>query len=171
MRTDIKHQQLKFGIESPFLDDNKLFTVEELNEILANQQRYFIHYAEEIWLKQYHRMRYTAYSLQVPSITSSWSDVKAQITGITESKTERYIVKKVSAQEWLVMFEHAIQQLPEDFKTIIEWRYLKRRSDGQCYADDIVYDNLCLSRSTYYKLKPQALEELGRLLYQMTQEK
>lgn len=163
------NHQLAFGIESPYLDAaDKLFTTEELDEILANQQKYFTSFAE-FWLKQYPQMKRVATTLAVPSITSSWSDVQAHVTGVNESNVERYALRKVTAQEWLNTFHEAIEELPSDFKTLIELRYLKRRGDGQCYADDYVYDTMCLSRSTYYKLKPIALDELGRILHAFTQ--
>lgn len=166
MRTS---NQLAFGIESPYLDAaDKLFTAEELDQILANQQKYFTSFAE-LWLKQYHQMKRMATTLAVPSITSSWSDVKAHVTGVNESNVERYALKKITAQEWLDTLHEALSQLPCDFQKLLELKYLKRRGDGQCYADDYVYDTLCLSRSVYYKIKPIALDELGRTLHALTQ--
>lgn len=166
MRTS---NQLAFGIESPYLDAaDKLFTAEELDQILANQQKYFTSFAE-LWLKQYHQMKRMATTLAVPSITSSWSDVKAHVTGVNESNVERYALKKITAQEWLDTLHEALGQLPSDFQRLIELKYLKRRGDGQCYADDYVYDTMCVSRSTYYKIKPIALDELGRTLHALTQ--
>ncbi|KFL44574.1 hypothetical protein CH76_01855 [Lysinibacillus sp. BF-4] len=166
MRTS---NQLAFGIESPYLDAaDKLFTTEELDRILANQQKYFMSFAE-LWLKQYHQMKRVATTLAVPSITSSWSDVTSHVTGVNESNVERYALKKITAQEWLATLHKALAELPGDFQQLIELKYLKRRGDGQCYADDYVYDSLCLSRSAYYKIKPIALDELGRTLHALTQ--
>ena len=160
------NSQLSFLLDSPYIDTvEHLFDEKELEEISLNEQKFFINYAEKIWLENYQVMKKASMTTQIPSITSSWSGSPTSPTGMNESKTEKAALRKVSAEEWIRTFHTALEKLPEGFQELIELKYLIRGKFGNLYNDDYVFDTLGLSRASYYRLKPKVLEELGRSLH------
>ena len=156
-----KNEQLAFYVD-PYIDSvEHIFSVEELEEILVNEQKFFVEVAET-WLRRYHKMKFTANTTHVPSITSTWSNVPPSFTGTTNSKVEAYALKRITAQEWMDTFHEALECMDEEYQDIITAKYLKSRRPKN---DDYVYDTIGMSRATYYRIKKQALEDLGRILH------
>lgn len=143
----------------------ELFDAEELEEFLTRSTEFFVEYVQEKWLNQYFKMKTLSSASPIPNITSTISDTPPSNTNEFNSKTESYALKSVVAHEWLKHFHEKLNMLPEDFKDIIEMKYLTRREDGRAHSDLHVYSELSMSRAFYYELKKEALEELGRLLY------
>ena len=149
-----------------FYDDiQQVFDQEELEEILLDKSGFYRAYAEEYWLSQYHQLKRKSRTTHVPSITSVLSDSPPSQTNQNNSKTEDYALKSVDAGEKLDIFNESLETLPKEFQELVSKKYLQRRSDGKLYEDSYVYDTLNLSRTQFYRMKKQALFELGELLY------
>lgn len=148
-----------------FSNSEKIFGKEELEEVLSEDSSFFIEYVESVWLERYFKMRAMASKTTLPSITSKISDTPPSFTNEFKSDTESYALKSIYASEWLEHFHEKLDTLPEDFKNLIKYKYLQRREDGRKHSDYHVYTKLAVSRTKYYQMKKEALEELGRLLY------
>lgn len=112
-------------------------------------------------VSKYFEMTLQAKARQLPSMTSRLSDMPSHTSGGFHSSTESTALKKVAAAEWLDTFNKSLDYLPQLHKTLIVNKYLTRSSDGQFRYDDRVYENMHLSRSSYYRLKKEALYWLG----------
>lgn len=158
----MRDNQLVFNIIDSDNEEKQILSAEEMNEMLANESIFFQQEAE-VYLKDYHRTKRMVSSTIIPSITSKWSDMPNGSGGIPNSQVEEFALRKVTSQEWINVFERALNSIDEDHKNIISQKYL-----GSFYPkkDDYVFDTLCMSRATYYRVKPVALEEFGRALYE-----
>lgn len=148
-----------------YKDVGRLFTQEELEKIVADEIKWYGNYAEKVWLEAYHDLKRKARLTHIPSITSTFSDTPPSITNEFKSKTEDYALKSVNAQHMLDFFHDRLDVLPFELRQLIEKKYLERRTDGGVYEDAIIYDELGLSRASYYRMKKRALGELGELLF------
>lgn len=158
------------GIGSPSIDDNNIFlNEEELKKVLASESTFYQNFVEKYWLQRYHLMKITAETVHVPSITSTVSDMPSSNSGVVESKVENYALKSVTAKEWIDQLHSSIKLLPESYQQIIDYKYLQRRYDGTAYSDRYIYSEMNISRDDWYKMKPKALEELGRILFSLHQ--
>lgn len=157
-----KHEQLAF-----YNDIMSLFSKEELEGFLLNQNEFFRSYAEEYWLLKYHKLKKKSMTTHVPSITSFISDMPSSFgTNAFNSTTEDCAFESIDAEEKLQILYNCINKLPYEFRELIQEKYFQRRSDGKLYEDSYIYDTLGLSRSQYYRMKKRALTELGEILYQ-----
>ncbi|NUJ32967.1 hypothetical protein HUS65_21275, partial [Pseudoalteromonas sp. 2103] len=147
-----------------FTNSEKLFSKDELEQVLQEDSSFFIEYVETKWLHRYFKMKAMANETAIPSITSTISDTPNRNNQFS-SKTESYALKSIIANEWINLFHEKLDLLPEEFKKLIELKYLNRREDGKYHGDYFVYTQLNVSRAKYYRMKKEALEELGRLLY------
>lgn len=154
--------QLAFNLYNEKL--NKILTVEEVERLFKDEQQFFIDYVEKYWLNRYFRMKTMSKKTHVPSITATISDTPPTNTNEFRSKTENYALKSVEAAEWIETLETEVNNLPRDYSKLIQLKYLQRRGDGQTYEDEVIYPRLNVSRAKYYKMKKEALEELGRAL-------
>jgi len=148
-----------------YKDVSELFTQEEIEKIVADDAKWYGHYAETVWLTPYHDLKRKSRMTHIPSITSVLSDIPPSRTNEFTSKTEDYALKSVQAKQMLDFFHECLESLPGELRLLIQKKHLERRSDGRFYADAIVYDLLGLSRASYYRMKKQALFELGELLF------
>lgn len=156
--------QLAFDFYSKTVGE--ILTKEELDIILKDEQAFFINYAEKYWLQRYFKMKAMVNRTYIlPSITSVISDMPRGSNNQFSSKTELYGMRSVQVAEWLDHFHQSLDALPANFKKLIELKYLKRRSDGEPYEDEVIYPELNVSRGKYYQMKKAALEELGRALF------
>ena len=158
------------SFDSPSITDSELLISErDFSKILADERAFFINYVEKYWLNRYHLMKRTSQRLHVPSITAPTSDTPTHGTGSVSKQVENYALKSVTASEWIKLFHESVDRLPDELKDLIKRKYLNRRGDGQPFEDDYVYDSMHISRSKYYELKPRALEELGRILFALSE--
>lgn len=153
----MKNDQLVFNVNS-----ERILTAEEMEKVLANEQKFYQQEAED-YLTRYHRVKRMVANTQIPSITSTWSDMPSSAGGTPNSKVEEYAIRSVSAQEWINVFEDSLHSIEEEHKEIIITKYLESYYPKK---DDYVFDTLCISRATYYRTKPAALEEFGRALHE-----
>ncbi|ALX47493.1 ArpU family phage packaging/lysis transcriptional regulator [Lentibacillus amyloliquefaciens] len=142
-----------------------LFTQEEIEEILEDEQQFYIEHAEKNWLERYFKIKAMANETQVPSIVSSISDMPHESSDFKKSKTEMYALKAIQVSEWLKKLDSAIQSLSPIEQELIELKYLRKRNDGSRYSDEVIYPQLYIGRKKYYKMKKEALDILGRKLY------
>lgn len=142
-----------------------MFTQDEIEEILKDEQQFYIEYAERKWLDRYFKIKAVANETQVPSIVSSISDIPHGSSNFKKSKTEMYALKTIQASEWLEILYSAIQALSPIEQELIELKYTRRRNDGSLYSDEVIYPQLYVGKTRYYEIKKEALEILGRNLY------
>jgi len=147
-----------------------IFTKEEIESFLKNEQQFYMEYAEENWLDRYFKMRAMSQNTHVPSVISVISDTPGG-SNSNHSKTEQYALKSIQAREWLDALHEAIKALTPIEQKLIELKYMKKRNDGSRYADDVIYPQLFIGRTRYYELKKEALEMLGRQLYGLFSER
>lgn len=156
----MKEKQLGF-----YKDTSNLFTEEELQLYLANDEKFYKKHAEKEWLDPYHSLKMLAEATQLPSLTSFISDTPRGSNG-NRSETEEYALKSVVAQERLDFLHDAINRLPNELSEIIKKKFLTRNQIGKRYSNTYIADVLGLSHATFYRLQNQALSELGAMLYQ-----
>ncbi|WP_234447154.1 ArpU family phage packaging/lysis transcriptional regulator [Virgibacillus salexigens] len=149
----------------------KMFTQKEIEEILKDEQRFYIEHAEKNWLNRYFKIKAIANETKVPSIVSSISDMPHGSSNFKKSKTEMYAIKTIQASEWLEILGSTIQLLSPIEQELIELKYLRRRNDGARYSDESIYPQLYIGKTRYYEIKKEALEILGRHLYGVFAEK
>lgn len=148
-----------------FTKFEELFGKSDIDEVLSKDSDFYVEYVKTRWLDPYFKMKALAIKAPVPSITSTISDMPTSTTNANHSKTEKYALKAVMANDWLNHFHKNLDALPNEFKQIIEKKYLNRLADGRYPSDIKVYQELMLSRTVFYERKKQALEELGIFLY------
>lgn len=160
----MKNDQLAFYVNPSHKEQDveHILTAEEMEKVLADEEKFFQQEAED-YLNRYHRVKRMVANTRIPSITSTWSDMPSSSGGTPNSKVEEYAIKSVSAQEWIDVFESALNTIEYEHKAIIVTKYLESYYPRK---DDYVFDRLCISRSTYYRTKPAALEEFGRALHE-----
>ncbi|WP_010530509.1 ArpU family phage packaging/lysis transcriptional regulator [Lentibacillus jeotgali] len=146
-------------------DVENIFTQAEIEDILKDEQNFYIEHAEKNWLNRYFKVKAMANETQVPSIVSSISDMPHGSSNFKKSKTEMYAIKAIQASEWLETLHSAIQSLSSIEQELVELKYLRKRNDGSRYSDEIIYPQLYIGRKKYYKMKREALDILGRKLY------
>ncbi|WP_245183639.1 ArpU family phage packaging/lysis transcriptional regulator [Lentibacillus salicampi] len=146
-------------------DVENVFTQKEIEEILKDEQNFYIEHAEKNWLNRYFKIKAMANETKVPSIISSISDMPHGSSNFKKSKTEMYALKTIQASEWLEKLDSAIQSLSPIEQELIELKYLRKRNDGSRYSDEVIYPQLYIGRKKYYKMKREALDILGRKLY------
>lgn len=142
-----------------------IFSNDDIQAFIGDHGSFYREYAEINWLEPYFTMKATSTKIAEPSLVATISDMPSSRNNQFISETETLVFKKIKAKEWLDHFHEMLDMLPEDFVELIKTKYLKRGSDGRTTDDVLVYESLNLSRSTYYRRKHQALEELGRALY------
>lgn len=147
-----------------------IFTKEEIESFLKDEQQFYIEYVEENWLNRYFKIKAMSQKTQVPSITSVVSDTPGG-SSFNNSKTEQFALKSVQASEWLDTLFHAVESLTQAEQKLIELKYMKQRNDGSRYCDDVIYPQLFIGKTRYYELKKEALEMLGRKLYGLFSER
>jgi len=150
--------QFSSGVEN-------MFTQEEIEEILKDEQDFYIEHAEKNWLNRYFKIKAMANETNVPSIISSISDMPHGSSNFKKSKTEMYAIKTIQASEWLEILHSVIQSLSPIEQKLIELKYFRRRNDGSRYSDEVIYPQLFVGKTRYYEIKKEALELLGRHLY------
>ncbi|WP_088051865.1 ArpU family phage packaging/lysis transcriptional regulator [Virgibacillus dakarensis] len=148
-----------------------IFTQSEIEEILKDEQQFYIEHAERNWLYRYFKVKAMANESHVPSIVSSISDMPPGSDNFKKSKTEMYALKAIQVSEWLETLHSAIRSLSPIEQKLIELKYLRKRNDGSRYSDEIIYPQLYIGRKKYYKMKKEALDILGRKLYGIFSEK
>lgn len=144
---------------------SKIFTEEELQKILADEEKFYQNYAKKEWLKNYHDFKKLANATQLPSITSVLSDMPTSGSN-NRSKTEEYALKSVEAQERIDFLHDCLEKLPEDLREIIRKRFLMRNSAGRPYNNNYIADTIGISPAQFYRDQNKALYELGICLYQ-----
>lgn len=120
-----------------------------------------INWVLEHCISKYFEMSLRAHSKSLPSLTSRISDIPSSRSNEFFSKTEAAAIERVSAGEWLRIFHVNLDGLPAAHKQIIEQKYLQRAPDGRYRSDLIVYQELNVGRTTYYRMKKEALYWLG----------
>ncbi|QKY71324.1 MULTISPECIES: ArpU family phage packaging/lysis transcriptional regulator [Lentibacillus] len=146
-------------------DVENIFTQEEIEDILKDEQNFYIEHAEKNWLNRYFKVKAMANETKVPSIVSSISDMPHGSSNFKKSKTEMYALKTIQASEWLEILHSTIRSLNPIEQELIELKYLHRRHDGSRYSDEVIYPQLFVGKTRYYEIKKEALEILGRHLY------
>jgi len=151
-------------------DMEGIFTKEEIESFLKDEQQFYIEYAEENWLDRYFKIKAMSQRTQVPSITSVISDTPGG-SNLNHSKTEQFALKSVQASEWLDTLFYAVESLDPVEQKLIELKYMSKRNDGSRFCDEVIYPQLFIGRTRYYELKKEALEMLGRNLYGLFSER
>src|SRR5699024_10220189 len=123
-------------------DVENMFTQEEIEEILKDEQNFYIEHAEKNWLNRYFKIKAMANETIVPSIISSISDMPHGSSNFKKSKTEMYALKTIQASEWLDILHLIIDSLSPIEQELIELKYLRRRNDGSRYSDEVIYPQL-----------------------------
>lgn len=113
------------------------------------------------WLTKYAEQKFYSSTFQHPKLTSTLSDVPSGPSNQFRSVTEMAAIKSADAKRFIEIFHQKLQTLPADYRRIIEKKYLQVGTDGKWPSDEVVYPELCLSRSLYFELKPKALYWLG----------
>ncbi len=158
----MENNQLSFYVNpTGEANPDSLLSLKEVKQVLADERKFFEQEAE-FHIKRYHNVKRLSSDSQIPSITSSWSDVAPSFTGGNHSQVENYAIKNVLAEEWLNTFHVALDLIDPMHQQLIQEKYLKSIYPR---IDDIVYQELCYSRATYYRIKRNALEEFGRTLF------
>ncbi|GGJ75217.1 ArpU family phage packaging/lysis transcriptional regulator [Virgibacillus salexigens] len=151
-------------------DIEGVFTKEEIESFLKDEQQFYIEYAEENWLDRYFKIKAMSQRTHVPSITSVISDTPGE-SNLNHSKTEQFALKSIQASEWLDTLFYAVESLTPAEQKLIELKYMKKRNDGSRYCDEVIYPQLFIGKTRYYELKKEALEMLGRNLYGLFSER
>jgi len=149
-----------------FADVTKLFTEEEIESHLADQEKFYRKYAIEEWLQHYHYLKRLSSVTQLPKITSVLSDAPKGDMSENRSMTEEYALKSVEAQDRLDYLHECVDRLPNELSEIIKKKFLERNEAGKKFNNNYIADVLGLSQATFYRLQNQALSELGEFLYQ-----
>jgi len=147
-----------------------VFTKEEIESFLKDEQQFYIEYAEANWLDRYFKVKAMSQRTHVPSITSVISDAPGG-SNLNHSKTEQFALKSIQASEWLDTLFYAVESLESAEQKLIELKYMSKRNDGSRYCDEVIYPQLFIGRTRYYELKKEALEMLGRNLYGLFSER
>lgn len=130
-----------------------------------NRKDQLINWVHTMFLDKYSKVSMYAKRNVMPSITSSWSDMPSG-NGIS-SKTEDAALKIVMAQKWLDEFHKGLSILPSLHQKIITKKYLERSTDDGSFPLDVaVYNQLGISRTSYYRWKKEALYDLATYLYE-----
>src|SRR5699024_11270948 len=140
------------------------YTKEELKEILKDEQQFYMEYAEENWLNRFFKIKAMSHKTQVPSITSVITDMPGG-TNSNHSKTEQYALKSVEACEWLETLYDAMEALNPAEKKLVKLKYMKKRNDGSRNSDEVIYLQLNIGSTWYYKLTIYALYMFVITLY------
>lgn len=148
-----------------FKNSERLLNKDEIESVLLEDSTFFIEYVETMWLNRYFKVKALSTTTSIPSITSTISDIPSSGLNLNNSKTEKYALKSSVANDWILFFHEKLNLLPSELKKLIQLKYLNRSSDGRFYDDGFVYNKMNISRAQYYRMKKDALEELGRLLY------
>lgn len=143
----------------------KVFGRDEIIEHIQADDEFFYEYALESWLKRYFEMWAKSRETHISSITSVLSDTPPSHTNAFKSKTEDGALRSVLAEEWIDYLHEKLDLLPHDYQEIIQEKYLKRGRGGRLPSDIYVFTQLGLSKTLYYRMRKDALAELGRLLY------
>ncbi|WP_200411723.1 ArpU family phage packaging/lysis transcriptional regulator [Virgibacillus salexigens] len=151
-------------------DIEGVFTKEEIESFLKDEQQFYIEYAEENWLDRYFKIKAMSQRTHVPSITSVISDTPGS-SNLNHSKIEQFALKSIQASEWLDTLFYAVESLTPAEQKLIELKYMKKRNDGSRYCDEVIYPQLFIGKTRYYELKKEALEMLGRNLYGLFSER
>src|SRR5690625_8047328 len=96
-------------------DIEGIFTKEEIESFLKDEQQFYIEYAEENWLDRYFKIKAMSQRTQVPSITSVISDTPGG-SNLNHSKTEQFALKAVQASERLDTLFYAVESLDSIYK-------------------------------------------------------
>lgn len=90
--------------------------------------------------------------------TSTISDITAE-NAINHIIKKEYLARKIRKNTFQKkQIDIAMEALNDTERTIIEEKYFNLLRDYE------VYDNLCLSRSNYYRIKKQAVKKVSRLI-------
>ncbi|MBS7531298.1 hypothetical protein IC619_012425 [Hazenella sp. IB182353] len=92
-----------------------------------------------------------------PSMTASYEEKVSRSYSEYQSSTEKYGIKNASKKLRVHQMERALAVLVEDEKMIIHHKYLQ----PERISDSLVYDQLGISRSTFYRHKKTAFEKLA----------
>lgn len=132
-----------------------------------NFQNFVINHLLDKWIDQYAEKKFLATTFQSPKITSSISETPGTPSNQFRSITEVAAIKSADAKRFIEIFEDKLQQLPTDYKRIIEIKYLQVGLDQNYLSDELVYPELHIPRKTYFKKKKKALFTLGLLLLEV----
>ncbi|WP_290773250.1 DUF1492 domain-containing protein [Anaerofustis sp.] len=90
--------------------------------------------------------------------SSTISDITAQ-NAINHIIKKEYLARKIRKNTFQKkQIDIAMEALNDTERTIIKEKYFRLLRDYE------VYDNLCLSRSNYYRIKKQAVKKVSRLI-------
>ncbi|MEC1177293.1 ArpU family phage packaging/lysis transcriptional regulator [Metasolibacillus meyeri] len=131
------------------------------SETTEEERERIVEWVLERCIAKYFKMSLRANSKSLPNLTSRISDIPSGRSNDFFSKTEAAAIERVSAGEWLRIFQENLDGLPVTHKEIIEEKYLQREADGRYKSDLAVYQELNLGRTTYYRMKKEALYWLG----------
>lgn len=148
------HQQLKPNHSSEFNLNVDIVFSKENNE---KYKKELIKWVEREYLSRYFEMSLHAKVRELPSITSTWSDLPSSKSNAFSSKTENAALKKVIASEWVERFHKCLSLLPPLHQQIISYKYLNYDRAGRNPADIDVYSDLHMSRTNFYLFKKEAL--------------
>src|SRR5699024_8980194 len=109
-------------------DVENIFTQEEIEDILKDEQNFYIEHAENNWLNRYFKVKAMANETQVPSIVSSISDMPHGSSNFKKSKTEMYAIRTIQASEWLEILHSTIHSLNPIEQKLIKLKYLRKRN-------------------------------------------
>lgn len=128
-----------------------------------DKDKFYRELAEEELLQYHDLKRMNAHGLPVefilPLILSNDLTPKK-----VKEERERQIKIKKNIEDKLIILESSVEQLEEKYRNILKMKYFERRSDGNLNNDYYVQSELKWSRSHYFRLKKQALIEVGKLL-------
>lgn len=133
-------------------------------ESQAEEEKRVIEYVLENWIHRYADIKLTAEFEHVPKMTASYSDSPSQATGGFHSSTEDIALKRVSASNWIAIFNQSLEMIPPIHQQIITEKYLIRDGYGDYRKDYIVHELIPVNRTDYYKHKKKALYWLGLIL-------
>lgn len=135
--------------------------IQQIHDIEELEKKAVIQYVRKEWLERYFEMKLKAQATHMPKIIASYSDTPVQKNNTRRSSTEDIALIRVSAEEWLEKFHTALKSLPEEFKLIIQVKYLECGIDGKPRPDDYIYQELGMTRNPYYEKKKEAIYWMG----------
>src|SRR5699024_1298766 len=95
-----------------------VFTQEEIESFLKDEQQFYIEYAETNWLDRYFNIKAMSQRTHVPSITSVISDTPCGAS-LSHMKTEQSALRSRQSSGWLDTLFYSVESLdPAEQKLI-----------------------------------------------------
>lgn len=133
-------------------------------DFYSKEQEKVIKWATELCSSTYHFMKWKEAVVNV-TISGRLSDIPIQRVAFNKfSRTELNALENIETSEWVKIFNQYLSCLPQEYRDLIEKKYLQTNNHNP--LDEIVYQEMGLSRVAYYKLKKEALYCFGFMLSQ-----